>query len=51
MNTTNPYTENVSKKRENFVPLKENSENGNLEKFITLVEHLALTLPRDDDDR
>lgn len=42
---TNPYAERrFQEARENFVPLKEILKTGNLEKFITLVEHEALTL-------
>lgn len=42
---TNPYAERrFQEARENFIPLKEILKTGNLEKFITLVEHEALTL-------
>lgn len=42
---TNPYAERrFQEARENFVPLKEILKTGNLEKFIILVEHEALTL-------
>lgn len=42
---TNPYAERrFQEARENFVPLKEILKSGNLDKFITLVEHEALTL-------
>ena len=42
---TNPYAERrFQEARDNFVPLKEILKTGNLEKFITLVEHEALTL-------
>ncbi len=42
---TNPYAERrFQEARENFVPLEEILKTGNLEKFITLVEHEALTL-------
>lgn len=42
---TNPYAERrFQEARENFVPLKEILKTGNLEKFIRLVEHEALTL-------
>ncbi|MDY3521693.1 diphosphomevalonate decarboxylase [Riemerella anatipestifer] len=42
---TNPYAERrFQEARENFVPLKEILKSGDLEKFITLVEHEALTL-------
>lgn len=42
---TNPYAERrFQEAKENFVPLKEILKTGNLEKFITLVEHEALTL-------
>ncbi|CEJ71481.1 hypothetical protein BN1195_03830 [Chryseobacterium oranimense G311] len=42
---TNPYAERrFQEARENFVPMKEILKNGNLEEFIKLVEHEALTL-------
>lgn len=42
---TNPYAERrFQEARENFVPMKEILKNGNLEAFIKLVEHEALTL-------
>lgn len=42
---TNPYAERrFQEARENFVPMKEILKSGDLEKFITLVEHEALTL-------
>lgn len=42
---TNPYAERrFQEARENFIPLKEILKSGNLDKFITLVEHEALTL-------
>ncbi|MRN01264.1 diphosphomevalonate decarboxylase [Riemerella anatipestifer] len=42
---TNPYAERrFQEARENFIPLKEILKSGDLEKFITLVEHEALTL-------
>ncbi|MBP7173054.1 MAG: diphosphomevalonate decarboxylase [Cloacibacterium sp.] len=42
---TNPYAERrFQEARENFVPMKEILKNGDLQKFITLVEHEALTL-------
>lgn len=42
---TNPYAERrFQEARENFVPLKEILKSGDVEKFITLVEHEALTL-------
>lgn len=42
---TNPYAERrFQEARENFVPMKEILKNGNLEEFIRLVEHEALTL-------
>lgn len=42
---TNPYAERrFQEARDNFVPLKEILKTGNLDKFITLVEHEALTL-------
>lgn len=42
---TNPYAERrFQEARENFVPMKEILKSGDLQKFITLVEHEALTL-------
>ncbi len=42
---TNPYAERrFQEARENFVPMKEILKSGNLEEFIKLVEHEALTL-------
>ncbi|MBV8325729.1 diphosphomevalonate decarboxylase [Chryseobacterium sp.] len=42
---TNPYAERrFQEARENFVPMKEILKNGDLEQFIKLVEHEALTL-------
>lgn len=42
---TNPYAERrFQEARENFVPLKEILKTGDLENFIKLVEHEALTL-------
>lgn len=42
---TNPYAERrFQEARENFIPLKEILKTGDLERFITLVEHEALTL-------
>lgn len=42
---TNPYAERrFQEARENFIPMKEILKNGDLERFITLVEHEALTL-------
>lgn len=42
---TNPYAERrFQEARENFVPMKKILKNGNLEEFIKLVEHEALTL-------
>ncbi len=42
---TNPYAERrFQEARENFVPMKEILKNGNMEQFIKLVEHEALTL-------
>lgn len=42
---SNPYAERrFQEAQENFVPMKEILKNGDLEKFITLVEHEALTL-------
>ncbi|MET3036186.1 diphosphomevalonate decarboxylase [Chryseobacterium sp. NRRL B-14859] len=42
---TNPYAERrFQEARENFVPLKEILKNGDMEQFIKLVEHEALTL-------
>ena len=42
---TNPYAERrFQEARDNFVPLKEILKSGDLQKFITLVEHEALTL-------
>lgn len=42
---SNPYAERrFAEARENFVPMKEILKSGDLEKFITLVEHEALTL-------
>lgn len=42
---SNPYAERrFSEARENFVPLKEILESGDLEAFIKLTEHEALTL-------
>ncbi|WP_018675083.1 diphosphomevalonate/mevalonate 3,5-bisphosphate decarboxylase family protein [Riemerella columbina] len=42
---TNPYAERrFQEARENFVPLKEILKTGDLSRFITLVEHEALTL-------
>lgn len=42
---TNPYAERrFQEARENFVPLKEILKTGDMERFITLVEHEALTL-------
>lgn len=42
---TNPYAERrFQEARENFVPLKEILKLGDMERFITLVEHEALTL-------
>lgn len=42
---TNPYAERrFQEARENFKPLKEILKTGDLERFITLVEHEALTL-------
>lgn len=42
---TNPYAERrFQEAKENFVPMKAILKNGDLEKFISLVEHEALTL-------
>ncbi|KPE52135.1 diphosphomevalonate/mevalonate 3,5-bisphosphate decarboxylase family protein [Chryseobacterium indologenes] len=42
---TNPYAERrFQEARENFVPMKEILKNGDMEQFIRLVEHEALTL-------
>lgn len=42
---TNPYAERrFQEARENFVPMKEILKSGDLQRFITLVEHEALTL-------
>ncbi|THV59939.1 diphosphomevalonate/mevalonate 3,5-bisphosphate decarboxylase family protein [Chryseobacterium candidae] len=42
---TNPYAERRFREaRENFVPMKEILKNGDMESFIKLVEHEALTL-------
>lgn len=42
---TNPYAERrFQEARENFVPMKEILKTGNMEHFIKLVEHEALTL-------
>ncbi|MBB6370698.1 diphosphomevalonate/mevalonate 3,5-bisphosphate decarboxylase family protein [Chryseobacterium shigense] len=42
---TNPYAERrFQEARENFVPMKEILKSGNMEEFIRLVEHEALTL-------
>ncbi len=42
---TNPYSERrFQEAKENFIPMKEILKSGNLDKFITLVEHEALTL-------
>lgn len=42
---TNPYAERrFQEARENFVPMKEILKNGDLESFIKLIEHEALTL-------
>lgn len=42
---TNPYAERrFQEARDNFVPLKEILKSGDLQQFITLVEHEALTL-------
>ena len=42
---TNPYAERrFQEARENFVPMKEILKSGNMEQFIQLVEHEALTL-------
>ncbi|MFZ4929700.1 diphosphomevalonate/mevalonate 3,5-bisphosphate decarboxylase family protein [Chryseobacterium sp. Mn2064] len=42
---TNPYAERrFQEARENFVPMKEILKSGNMERFIQLVEHEALTL-------
>ncbi|MDR6464431.1 diphosphomevalonate decarboxylase [Chryseobacterium sediminis] len=42
---TNPYAERrFQEARENFVPMKEILKNGDMESFIKLVEHEALTL-------
>ncbi len=42
---TNPYAERrFQEARENFLPMKEILKSGNLEQFIQLVEHEALTL-------
>ncbi|MGH1518236.1 diphosphomevalonate/mevalonate 3,5-bisphosphate decarboxylase family protein [Chryseobacterium sp. JK1] len=42
---TNPYAERrFQEARENFVPMKEILKNGDMERFIQLVEHEALTL-------
>lgn len=42
---TNPYAERrFQEARENFVPMKEILKNGDMERFIRLVEHEALTL-------
>lgn len=42
---TNPYAERrFQEARENFVPMKEILKNGDMESFIRLVEHEALTL-------
>lgn len=42
---TNPYAERrFQEARENFVPIKEILKNGDMERFIKLVEHEALTL-------
>lgn len=42
---TNPYAERrFQEARENFVPMKEILKNGDMEQFIKLVEHEALTL-------
>ncbi|MEG0760021.1 diphosphomevalonate decarboxylase [Chryseobacterium sp.] len=42
---TNPYAERrFQEAKENFVPMKEVLQSGNIEEFIKLVEHEALTL-------
>ena len=42
---TNPYAERrFQEAKENFVPMKEILQSGNIEEFIKLVEHEALTL-------
>ncbi len=42
---TNPYAERrFQEARENFIPMKEILKTGDMERFITLVEHEALTL-------
>lgn len=42
---TNPYAERrFQEARENFVPMKEILKSGNMEQFIKMVEHEALTL-------
>lgn len=42
---TNPYAERrFQEARENFAPMKDLLKSGDLQKFITLVEHEALTL-------
>ena len=42
---TNPYAESRFREaRNNFTPMKEILKSGDLERFITLVEHEALTL-------
>ncbi|MDC8101282.1 diphosphomevalonate/mevalonate 3,5-bisphosphate decarboxylase family protein [Chryseobacterium rhizosphaerae] len=42
---TNPYAERrFQEARENFVPMKEILKSGNMDQFIKLVEHEALTL-------
>lgn len=42
---TNPYAERrFQEARENFVPMKEILKNGDMQRFIKLVEHEALTL-------
>lgn len=42
---TNPYAERrFQEARENFIPMKEILKNGDLDSFIKLVEHEALTL-------
>ncbi len=42
---TNPYAERrFQEARENFVPMKEILKSGDMNRFITLVEHEALTL-------
>ncbi|WP_262148238.1 diphosphomevalonate/mevalonate 3,5-bisphosphate decarboxylase family protein [Chryseobacterium foetidum] len=42
---TNPYAERrFQEARENFVPMKEILKSGNMDEFIKLVEHEALTL-------